>query len=163
MKKQFSWLAYAKTEEGKKQLHKINQQFNAFIEPQLKALHKIESEINDTCSVVYPIIIKDFEIDPRSKEVFEFFIEEYDHVMPETLLQEINMDEFIRRYAKWRKVKHYNHLKWRPLFDELIREKYIDTTIEVFNHAMEYKRLPVGADKIQWLKFASEGVYFNTV
>lgn len=51
--------------------------------------------------------------------------------------------------------------KWDNLYIDLTNAKYINTTAEVFNSVMEYKRPPDGAKKIQWLTFISDALYFQ--
>jgi len=54
--------------------------------------------------------------------------------------------------------------KWEGLFNEL-SNRYIETTPEIFNDVMEYKRLPGGEPKILWLKYKVDAMvlleYYN--
>lgn len=51
--------------------------------------------------------------------------------------------------------------KWDNLYIDLKNAKYINTTIGVFNSVMEYKHLPGGANKIQWLTSKADAVCFQ--
>jgi len=49
--------------------------------------------------------------------------------------------------------------QWDNLYTYLTNTKYIDTTIKVFSFVMEYKHLPGGAKKIQWLSSQANAIY----
>lgn len=111
-------------------------------------LRKLEPEIRDNCDEIEELIRQDFGIKPNPDKVIEFL---YDEVEP--LSGEVDLDELIRLYAKWRRKKHYSAEPWAELYSLLVTGGYITgSSAEVFGSAIKYKVLPPGEKKVQWLK-----------
>jgi len=116
------------------------------------------SEATDTCTEMAPTIAKDFGVNPLPEKFIDFLLDEIDPITWHPS-NNATLDEALRIYGKWREANHYKHLKWYSLYNELKKEKYIDTTIDVFHSVMEYKHL-TGKEKILWMTAKKDAIYF---
>lgn len=155
--KTFSNKEWLRTDEGKKVFDEIRQRLTSMLEQTRNFRENILPKAKTICKEMAPTIAKDYGVNPDEDEFMDFLLDEIDFRMT----AKMGGDELLRAYGEWRKSQHYNHLKWRPLYDELINANYITTTIEVFNEVMTYKRLPGGADQILWLTQKNRAMYFQ--
>ncbi len=52
---------------------------------------------------------------------------------------------------------------WKNLYVDLTNTKYINATFDVFDYVMQYKKLPGDAEKIHWLTYNSDALYFQRI
>jgi hypothetical protein len=121
--------------------------------------NNILPEASVACVEMGPAIINDYFVNPDPGRFLDFLGYMID---PELFHPSNNLtvDDFLRKYAQWRARQHYSGEKWHVLYSDLINAEYIKTTFEVFSYAMEYKKLPGGSDKIQWLTSHADAIFF---
>ncbi len=77
------------------------------------------------------------------------------------LADQIDLDNLLRAYSE-RRVDKYNKSKiWYGTYKDLIDSGYIDTSEKTFEHVMQHRHLPKGADKILWLTAKADALHFQ--
>ena len=127
--------------------------FELWLRNQLKRYDKVKE-------VVEPFMKSKKMIQPAEKSDFMIWFVNKALETNDYFSVKIKDYHFIE-YHEERMMEMNKHLKWRELYEELSAEGYIKSSLETFNHVMEFKHPPDDKEKVLWLKQKADALCFQ--